>query len=175
VESKESRSKGNGVIDHRRAPRYAGYLLYGRLISLRYCHRKLFVERAVPSSSIDETMYCSNNVMPDLLYLLVSIIIRSPRAPLYRLLLTPGSTPTLRMLAQYRLSLIRSRYPTLSRAFSYSTRPQGLAQILEKKPDDAVVTFAKRTAIGRAKKGQLKDTPVDEILRALFKVWALHL
>ena len=79
------------------------------------------------------------------------------------------------MLARYRLSLIRSRYPTLSCALSHTTRPRGLAQVLEKKPDDVVVTFAKRTAIGRAKKGQLKDSPVDEILKALFKVWALHL
>ena len=41
---------------------------------------------------------------------------------------------------------------------------------MEKKADDVVVTFAKRTAMGRARKGQLKDTPVDELLHALFKV-----
>ena len=59
-------------------------------------------------------------------------------------------------------------YPTFSRVASFSTR---VAQILEKKPTDVVITFAKRTAVGRAKKGQLKDTPVDELLCALFKVW----
>jgi acetyl-CoA acyltransferase 1 len=51
-----------------------------------------------------------------------------------------------------------------------STQAKGLAAILKKNPDDVVITFAKRTAMGRAKKGQLKDTPVDELLRALFKV-----
>ncbi|KAI0304968.1 3-ketoacyl-CoA thiolase [Russula brevipes] len=43
------------------------------------------------------------------------------------------------------------------------------AQLLQKKHDDIVITFAKRTAMGRAKKGQLRDVPVDELLRALFK------
>ncbi|KAJ7103493.1 3-ketoacyl-CoA thiolase [Mycena belliarum] len=47
--------------------------------------------------------------------------------------------------------------------------PRGLAAILQKNPDDVVITFAKRTAMGRAKKGQLKDTSVDELLQALFK------
>jgi hypothetical protein len=32
-----------------------------------------------------------------------------------------------------------------------------------------VITYAKRTAIGRAFKGQYKDIPVDELLHALFK------
>jgi len=46
----------------------------------------------------------------------------------------------------------------------------GRAQLLQKKHDDIVITFAKRTAMGRAKKGQLKDVPVDELLCNLFKV-----
>lgn len=58
-------------------------------------------------------------------------------------------------------------YPAFSRAASFSTQ---IAQILEKKPNDVVITFAKRTAVGRAKKGQLKNTPIDEMLCALFKV-----
>lgn len=53
---------------------------------------------------------------------------------------------------------------------SLSTAPKGLSSILEKRPDDVVITFAKRTAMGRAKKGQLKDVPVDELMHALFKV-----
>ncbi|KJA29201.1 hypothetical protein HYPSUDRAFT_32580 [Hypholoma sublateritium FD-334 SS-4] len=65
--------------------------------------------------------------------------------------------------------LKRTFYPPLSRAASSATRPRGLAAILEKHPDDVVITFAKRTAVGRARKGQLKDTPVDEMLHALFK------
>jgi acetyl-CoA acyltransferase 1 len=51
-----------------------------------------------------------------------------------------------------------------------STVSSSRAQFLQKKSDDVVITFAKRTAMGRAKKGQLKDVPVDELLHALFKV-----
>jgi hypothetical protein len=40
----------------------------------------------------------------------------------------------------------------------------------QQKSNDVVVTFAKRTAIGKAKKGQFKDVPVDKMLHALFKV-----
>jgi acetyl-CoA acyltransferase 1 len=65
----------------------------------------------------------------------------------------------------------------MSRAFkctqwhrAASTLASGRARLLQKKPDDIVITFAKRTAMGRAKKGQLKDVPVDELLHALFKV-----
>ncbi|KIO08233.1 hypothetical protein M404DRAFT_343179 [Pisolithus tinctorius Marx 270] len=51
-----------------------------------------------------------------------------------------------------------------------STRAaKGLPAILEKHPDDVVITFAKRTAMGRAKKGQFKDVPVDEMMQAMFK------
>jgi acetyl-CoA acyltransferase 1 len=61
------------------------------------------------------------------------------------------------------------RAPThFSRAASTSAR--GVTALLQKNPEDVVITFAKRTAMGKAKKGQLKDTPVDELLHALFKV-----
>ncbi|KAH8835773.1 Thiolase, N-terminal domain-containing protein [Flagelloscypha sp. PMI_526] len=43
------------------------------------------------------------------------------------------------------------------------------APLLQKSPEDIVITFARRTGIGRVKKGQLKDHPVDEIMAALFK------
>ncbi|KAH0838331.1 3-ketoacyl-CoA thiolase [Lanmaoa asiatica] len=46
---------------------------------------------------------------------------------------------------------------------------QGLAAILEKRPDDVVITFAKRTATGKYRKGQFKDSPVDEMMQALYK------
>ncbi|KAF9569609.1 3-ketoacyl-CoA thiolase [Agrocybe pediades] len=74
------------------------------------------------------------------------------------------------MLLASRSSLRLATFPTLTRsATSSAQKYQGRASILEKKPDDVVITFAKRTAVGRAKKGQLKDTPVDEMLHALFK------
>ncbi|KAL1742501.1 Thiolase, N-terminal domain-containing protein [Schizophyllum fasciatum] len=44
-----------------------------------------------------------------------------------------------------------------------------MAEILSKNPDDVVITFAKRTAVGKVRKGQLKDVPVDEMLQALLK------
>ncbi|KAI0002103.1 3-ketoacyl-CoA thiolase [Russula vinacea] len=49
------------------------------------------------------------------------------------------------------------------------TLASGRAQLLQKKHDDIVITFAKRTAMGRARKGQLNDVPVDELLFRLFK------
>lgn len=57
-----------------------------------------------------------------------------------------------------------------SRALSTSAR--GLSAVLQQNPDDVVITFAKRTAMGKVRKGQLKDVPVDELLHALFKVRA---
>ena len=51
-----------------------------------------------------------------------------------------------------------------------STLGSGRARLLQKNHDDVVITFAKRTAMGRAKKGQLKDAPIDELLYSLFKV-----
>ncbi|KAI0778160.1 thiolase [Trametes elegans] len=50
-----------------------------------------------------------------------------------------------------------------------ATQVTGRSALLSKRPDDVVITFAKRTALGRARKGQLKDVPVDELLHALFK------
>jgi len=61
-----------------------------------------------------------------------------------------------------------SAHARLARAAS--TQARGRSAILQKNADDVVITFAKRTAMGRAKKGQLKDIPVDELLHALFKV-----
>jgi len=51
-----------------------------------------------------------------------------------------------------------------------SQTTKGLRGILQKHPDDVVITFAKRTAMGKTKKGQFKDIPVDEMMQALLKV-----
>ncbi|PIL31989.1 hypothetical protein GSI_06693 [Ganoderma sinense ZZ0214-1] len=67
------------------------------------------------------------------------------------------------------LSRLTARCSLRSLARGYATQLKGHADILAKSPDDVVITFAKRTALGRAKKGQLKDIPVDELLHALFK------
>ncbi|OBZ80050.1 3-ketoacyl-CoA thiolase B, peroxisomal [Grifola frondosa] len=63
------------------------------------------------------------------------------------------------------LSRVALRRSFLSRSISTA---RGRSAILEKRPDDVVITFAKRTAMGRVRKGQLKDTPVDELMHALF-------
>ncbi|KAI0669925.1 thiolase [Trametes maxima] len=67
-------------------------------------------------------------------------------------------------------SRLTARRPAQGFVRAYATHvAKGRTQLLEKRPDDVVVTFAKRTALGRARKGQLKDVPVDELLTALFK------
>lgn len=63
---------------------------------------------------------------------------------------------------------LRTNPSSLSRFAS--TQARGLNSILQKNDDDVVITFAKRTAMGRAKKGQLKDVPIDQLLHSLFKV-----
>lgn len=73
------------------------------------------------------------------------------------------------MLTTFPHQLSRVVAPSFARA-AHTTAPYGRSAILQKNPDDVVITFAKRTAIGRARKGQLKDAPVDEILQALIKV-----
>ncbi|KAF8501926.1 Thiolase, N-terminal domain-containing protein [Gautieria morchelliformis] len=55
------------------------------------------------------------------------------------------------------------------RSFASQATTPGLQSLLERRPEDVVVVFAKRTAMGKAKKGQFKDTPVDEILSGLLK------
>lgn len=64
-----------------------------------------------------------------------------------------------------------------SAARSFASQPSapGLQSLLEKRPNDVVITFAKRTAMGKAKKGQFKSTPVDEILSGLLKVCLLDI
>ncbi|EJD55494.1 putative 3-ketoacyl-CoA thiolase B, partial [Auricularia subglabra TFB-10046 SS5] len=56
----------------------------------------------------------------------------------------------------------------VARRYAHTRSPAAQA-LLQKNPDDVVVTFAKRSAMGRAKKGQFKDTSVDELLFAVFK------
>ena len=60
--------------------------------------------------------------------------------------------------------------PSFGAGYATTTPPRGLPEILEKRPEDVVITFAKRTAMSRAKKGQLNDVPVDKLLHSLFRV-----
>ena len=57
---------------------------------------------------------------------------------------------------------------------SMATHARGVPALLKKKPEDVVLTFARRTAMARARKGQLKDVPVDELMQALIKVGGLR-
>ena len=75
------------------------------------------------------------------------------------------------MLFASSLALKRAIFPTVAcarRCVSGITNKG--TNILDSRYDDVVITFARRTAVGRAKKGQFHDTPVDELLYALFKV-----
>lgn len=75
------------------------------------------------------------------------------------------------MFSQPTRTLFKTIGPQYQLTRAASTRaPRGLSNILQKKPDDVVITFGKRTAVGRARKGQWKDTTVDELMYALFKV-----
>ncbi|KAG0647556.1 Peroxisomal 3-oxoacyl-thiolase [Hyphodiscus hymeniophilus] len=49
-------------------------------------------------------------------------------------------------------------------------RPAGTAKLLQKNPDDIVITLAVRTPLTKARKGGLKDTPLDDLLIALLKI-----
>ena len=83
----------------------------------------------------------------------------------------PRETLITTMLFASSLPLKRAIFPTVTRA---RRCVRGITNkgtnVLDKRYDDVVISFAKRTAVGRAKKGQFKDTPVDELLHALFKV-----
>lgn len=61
--------------------------------------------------------------------------------------------------------MFRSTLPRLL----HLARPKGLKNILQKHPDDVVLTLALRTPLCRAHKGGLKDTKSDELLLGLLK------
>ncbi|KIJ68406.1 hypothetical protein HYDPIDRAFT_106602 [Hydnomerulius pinastri MD-312] len=67
------------------------------------------------------------------------------------------------------VSSVRSRLAPFAMRNASTQAGRGLSAILEKRPDDVVITFAKRTAMGRNRKGQFKDVPVDEMMQGLFK------
>jgi acetyl-CoA acyltransferase 1 len=67
------------------------------------------------------------------------------------------------------VAVLRARIPsTMRNASTHSGK--GISAVLQKNPDDIVITFAKRTAMGKNKKGQFRDVPVDEMMQALLKV-----
>lgn len=48
--------------------------------------------------------------------------------------------------------------------------PTGRSKLLRKNPDDIVITYAARTPLTKARKGGLKDTPIDDLLIALLTI-----
>jgi acetyl-CoA acyltransferase 1 len=69
------------------------------------------------------------------------------------------------MSAQQRLEALSGQLSSTST----TTHSPGLKKILEKNPDDIVITCATRTPLTKAKKGGLKDTPTDELLIHVLK------
>jgi acetyl-CoA acyltransferase 1 len=64
------------------------------------------------------------------------------------------------MSAQSRLQALSGQLSNTST----TTHSPGLSKILQKSPDDIVITCATRTPLTKARKGGLKDTPTDELL-----------
>lgn len=75
-----------------------------------------------------------------------------------------GASCSCTMFSITRRGVAASSYA--ARRYAHSA---AVDRLLEKKPDDVVIVFAKRSAMGRAKKGQLANTSVDEMLQAMFK------
>ncbi|KAL6241446.1 hypothetical protein RBB50_011710 [Rhinocladiella similis] len=69
------------------------------------------------------------------------------------------------MSAQQRLQNISGHI----NSSATTTQSPGLKKILEKNPDDIVITCATRTPLTKARKGGLKDTPADELLIHVLK------
>ncbi|KIW25108.1 uncharacterized protein PV07_10773 [Cladophialophora immunda] len=69
------------------------------------------------------------------------------------------------MSAQRRLDAISGQLSSTSA----TTQSPGLQKILEKNPDDIVITCATRTPLTKARKGGFKDTPTDELLIHVLK------
>ncbi|KIY00142.1 uncharacterized protein Z520_03827 [Fonsecaea multimorphosa CBS 102226] len=69
------------------------------------------------------------------------------------------------MSAQRRLDAISGQLSSTST----TTHSPGLQKILEKNPDDIVITCATRTPLTKARKGGFKDTPTDELLIHVLK------
>jgi acetyl-CoA acyltransferase 1 len=69
--------------------------------------------------------------------------------------------------------MFASRLPIKStRSLARPASTAAVSELLKKNPNDVVITYAKRTALGKAKKGQFKDIPVDCMLHSLLKVGA---
>ncbi|RVX70601.1 hypothetical protein B0A52_05253 [Exophiala mesophila] len=70
------------------------------------------------------------------------------------------------MSAQRRLDAVAGH---LNQSATTTTTSPGLKKILEKNPDDIVITASVRTPLTKARKGGLKDTPTEELLIHVLK------
>ena len=67
-------------------------------------------------------------------------------------------------------TLVAASRLVFARSFTTATPSRtGLQALLQKHPDDVVITLAVRTPLCRAKKGGFKDTSSDELLLGLLK------
>lgn len=68
----------------------------------------------------------------------------------------------------YNLTSIMSSAQSRALEINSHLNPSGRAGLLEKRPDDIVVTAALRTAITRGRKGGFKDTAAADLLHGVF-------
>jgi hypothetical protein len=68
------------------------------------------------------------------------------------------------------MSSASQRLSAIAKQVSGGSDSAARKRILEKKPDDVVITFAARTPLTKARKGGLKDTPLDDLLISLLTV-----
>ena len=116
--------------------------------------------RNVARRSLDKVLYCT---VSHLVLIIWAVYLRPGS-------LWPYAADTKRSAYNsmaVAIQRLRSTLPHLKRSISHTAARN---RLIDKKPDDVVITFAMRTPLGRANKGQLKVTMVDELLRVLFKV-----
>jgi len=66
------------------------------------------------------------------------------------------------------------RLKQLASHFAQPGSGKGREALFQQSPDDVVITFARRTALCRAKKGGFRDTHTDELMTGIFTAVVQH-
>ncbi|KAH6669035.1 peroxisomal putative 3-ketoacyl-CoA thiolase B [Halenospora varia] len=68
------------------------------------------------------------------------------------------------------MASVRERLTSVMGHLNPSSTSSAKAALLQKNPDDIVITFAARTPLTKARKGGLKDTRIDDLLISLLEI-----